>query len=113
MAPTLAFAGKGGVGKTTLAGTLARLLARRGQRVVAVDGDLNPNLGISLGLGAAASAGLQCIPQGIAMAVKLPSGESQLVLRRPFEDILAEYGADTPDGVRLLVMGRPDHAGFG
>lgn len=42
--------GKGGAGKTTVAGALARHLARRGQRVVALDCDPSPNLGISLGL---------------------------------------------------------------
>jgi cellulose biosynthesis protein BcsQ len=35
----LATAGKGGAGKSVLAGTLARILARRGHRVLAVDSD--------------------------------------------------------------------------
>ena len=47
----IAVAGKGGVGKTTVSGTVARALARRGQDVVALDADVNPMLGISLGLG--------------------------------------------------------------
>src|SRR5438128_12023551 len=38
----IAVAGKGGAGKTTLAGTLARVLGRRGQAVVAIDADTNP-----------------------------------------------------------------------
>ena len=40
----VAIAGKGGSGKTTIAGTLARVMADRGQRVVAIDDDSNPNL---------------------------------------------------------------------
>ncbi len=43
--------GKGGSGKTTVSGVLARSLARQGWEVVAIDCDSNPNLGISLGLG--------------------------------------------------------------
>jgi CO dehydrogenase maturation factor len=46
----IAVAGKGGSGKTTLAGTLARALGRRGQAVLAIDADTNPNLAITLGL---------------------------------------------------------------
>ncbi|MGH7424951.1 MAG: AAA family ATPase, partial [Candidatus Methylomirabilales bacterium] len=47
----IAIAGKGGSGKTTIAGVLARTLAREGHQVLAVDADTNPNLGISLGIG--------------------------------------------------------------
>ncbi|MDQ3912794.1 MAG: AAA family ATPase, partial [Actinomycetota bacterium] len=46
----IAVAGKGGSGKTTIAATLARVLARRGHRVTAIDGDPNPNLGVALGM---------------------------------------------------------------
>ncbi|MEP6476436.1 MAG: AAA family ATPase [Actinomycetota bacterium] len=40
----VAVGGKGGSGKTTISGTLARLFARRGQTVLAIDGDSNPTL---------------------------------------------------------------------
>ncbi len=40
----IAIAGKGGSGKTSISGTMSRLLARGGQNVLAIDGDSNPNL---------------------------------------------------------------------
>jgi len=50
MAYTLAVAGKGGTGKTTLAALLIQTLIERGEGpVLAVDADPNPNLGFALG----------------------------------------------------------------
>ena len=50
MAFTLAVAGKGGTGKTTLAALLIATLIERGEGpVLAVDADPNPNLGYGLG----------------------------------------------------------------
>ncbi len=46
----IAIAGKGGAGKTTIAATVARLVSRGGQTVVAIDGDSNPNLATALGI---------------------------------------------------------------
>ncbi|MCL4464624.1 MAG: carbon monoxide dehydrogenase accessory protein CooC [Chloroflexi bacterium] len=47
--PKLAITGKGGVGKTTLAGLLSRLYAAEGHKVIAVDADPDANLASSLG----------------------------------------------------------------
>ena len=41
--------GKGGVGKTTFAATLARLYAQEGKNVLAADVDPDANLGLALG----------------------------------------------------------------
>jgi len=46
----IAFVGKGGSGKTTLASTTARYLAARKLPVFAIDADINQHLGQSLGL---------------------------------------------------------------
>ena len=46
----LAITGKGGVGKSTLAGTLARLFAANGITVLAIDADPDANLASAVGL---------------------------------------------------------------
>ena len=46
----VAFIGKGGAGKSLIAGTVARLLARRGDRVLALDIDTMPGLALTLGM---------------------------------------------------------------
>lgn len=113
MAPTVAFAGKGGVGKTTLAGTFARIVARQGRKVLAVDADLNPNLAISLGMDPKLADTRTGLPSGIVSFAKTPDGQNRLVLTRSFDSIVQEFGTEAPDGVQLLLMGRPDHAGTG
>ena len=46
----VAITGKGGVGKTTLSATLARLYAAEGRTVLCADVDPDANLGLALGL---------------------------------------------------------------
>ncbi|MBA2319732.1 MAG: AAA family ATPase, partial [Deltaproteobacteria bacterium] len=66
----IAVAGKGGSGKTTLAGTLARRLAHRGARgVLAIDADSNPNLALTLGLSREAFHALAPLPRSIVKRV--------------------------------------------
>ena len=45
----IAVTGKGGVGKTTFAATLARLYADEGKQVLTADVDPDANLGLALG----------------------------------------------------------------
>jgi len=54
----IAFVGKGGSGKTTLAALFARSLAATGSPVLAFDADINQHLGTALGLGADEAAEL-------------------------------------------------------
>ncbi|HVL97636.1 MAG TPA: AAA family ATPase [Solirubrobacteraceae bacterium] len=96
----LVVAGKGGVGKTTIAGTLARALARSGHDVLALDCDTNPMLGISLGVGAERTDELVAVRQGV---------EEGSVAHEPTPAGMAEaFGADAPEGVRLVVASRLD-----
>ena len=101
----LAVAGKGGSGKTTLAATLARLYARKGRRVNAVDDDPNPNLAVALGLGEEGRSRLHRVPREQVMEERVDAaGNASLHLTRPFEDVVSEYGALGPDGVSVLTM---------
>jgi CO dehydrogenase maturation factor len=110
----IAIAGKGGSGKTTIAGTLARVLARSGDHgVLAIDADSNPNLGVTLGLSREQVAGLRTLDRSIVERVPDGEGKTKAVLTRPLIDILKDYSAETPDGVSLLMMGRVEHAGAG
>jgi CO dehydrogenase maturation factor len=111
--PTIAIAGKGGSGKTTIAGTMARVLARKGREVWAIDADSTPNLAITLGLSRTDSAALRPIPRSILHEDKDEQGRRRLTLAVPPESVVERYSAGTPDAVRLLLMGRVDHAGAG
>ncbi len=93
--------GKGGAGKTTVAGTLARHLARRGHRVVAVDCDPSPNLGLTLGLPPARVEALDAVHNGLVVAGHTHHDP------KPDADVLVDrFGTETPDGVRLVATGR-------
>ncbi len=104
----LAVAGKGGAGKTTISATLARLVARDGGRVVAIDADANPNLAVALGLPPSAATELRPLP--VALVSRRQGGTG---LTEPIEDVLDRYCLVAPDGVRLLGMGAPAHADEG
>lgn len=98
----IAVAGKGGSGKTTVSGTIARALARSGRTVVALDADTNPMLGISLGLGPERTEALAAARQAL--------DDGELEHRPTCEQIVETFGADAPDGIRLVVVSRIDQA---
>jgi len=101
----IAVAGKGGSGKTTTAATLARLFARGGYRVAAIDDDPNPNLSMAIGLTAEQQAALGRVPrEEILEEVTGDQGTTALHLKRPFVEVLQQYGASGPDGVGVLAM---------
>jgi CO dehydrogenase maturation factor len=101
----LAVCGKGGSGKTTLSATLARLFARRGHPVTALDGDPNPNLAAALGVPAEARERMQRVPREEIVAERTDAaGHTDLYLTRPFEEVLRQYGIIAPDGVGVLSM---------
>lgn len=97
----VAVAGKGGSGKSTVSGALARLLARRGHQVIAVDADPNPNLGVSLGMPTSSVETMRPILNAL-----LDSGHTHDDPTPPAEDLLSRYGVQAPDRVRLVATGK-------
>lgn len=100
----IAVAGKGGAGKTTIAATLARVLARRAYNVSALDDDPNPNLAIALGVSSDRVATLDRLPDEALEERSDARGEREIHLARSFEDVLSAHGVRGPDGVGLLRM---------
>ena len=109
----IAITGKGGVGKTTLAGTLARLLGRNRQRVLALDGDSNPNLAHMLGISRELIAQLPAVPMGLTEWREDANGKAYVHLRQPVAQFIAAYGIPAPDGVQLILTGEVEKASAG
>jgi CO dehydrogenase nickel-insertion accessory protein CooC1 len=82
----IAVGGKGGSGKTTIAGTLARVLAARGLRVVALDDDSNPNLALTVGLPAGSAAGISALRATSWRSARTPRGRAGWSSRCPWRN---------------------------
>src|SRR4030067_1203716 len=106
----IAISGKGGVGKTTLSCTLARLLSRRGYEVLAIDADPSMNL--------ASALGIKNPPRPLTEFTELideraggPAGVFKL--NPKVDDIVEKFGVTGPDNVKLLVLGTVERGGSG
>jgi CO dehydrogenase maturation factor len=113
----IAIAGKGGVGKTTLAALLAMLYVQEGRPVLAIDADPAACLADALGL-----------PEELAAQLKPISEMNDLIFERtgarpgtsggffslnPRVDDLPDRFSVTHRGVKLLQMGTIDLGGSG
>lgn len=96
--------GKGGVGKTTVAALLAQAYAGRGRRVLAIDTDSNPNLGVSLGLSLQETEAIPVLPRSLLVG----SGGDMTA-----DELIDQYARTTPSGARLLSAIRVTQAGAG
>jgi CO dehydrogenase maturation factor len=101
----LALVGKGGSGKSVVAGTVARILARQGSSVLALDVDTLPGLAYSVGLGRIGDAGM---PPDLA---ERQEGKGWVLREEVSAEALVDrYALDGPDGIRFLQLGKlPDH----
>lgn len=111
----IAVTGKGGVGKTTIAATLARLYADEGRPVLAADVDPDANLGLALGF-----------PEDLLDSIVPISKMRKLVAERteasadnrfykinPKVDDIPDTYSKMYNGVKLLVLGTVETAGSG
>jgi CO dehydrogenase maturation factor len=107
MNKTIAVAGKGGTGKTTVAALVVRELLRRGKTpILAIDADPVSNLGPALGINPQKTIG-QVGKEFIDSKLNLPPGMSKTsYLELQMNEALSEA-----QGVDLLVMGRTEGPG--
>jgi CO dehydrogenase maturation factor len=106
----IAISGKGGVGKTTLAATLAHLFARDGYRVTAIDCDADINLPSALGVKEKPKP-LSELHEIIEKRVVGPMGTYKL--NPKVDDVFEDYSVYNEDGVRVLVLGTIEKGGEG
>ena len=104
MSYTIGLAGKGGTGKTTIAGLLVKYLVEKGKTpVLAVDADANANLNDVLGLTVEETLGdaREEMKKGVATGMT-----KDVFMEMKLEQAVVEAG-----GYDLIVMGRPEGSG--
>ena len=111
----VAITGKGGVGKTTFASTLARLYADEGRNVLAADVDPDANLGLALGFTEEEVNSITPVSKMKELARERTAANASNTFYK-----LNPQVSDLPDklsreinGVKLLVMGTVDTGGTG
>ena len=111
----IAVAGKGGVGKTLIAGGLAYGFSLRGLKTIGIDADSSPNLGLTLGLSAEETRKIVPISDNKPLIESKTSTEYSGVYNLNFsvDDIVKQYSVPTPLGVNLIVMGTVHSMGAG
>jgi len=82
---------------------------------LAIDGDPNPNLALTLGMSRGDADKITYIPPTIMRLVKDDNGNSYVEPTLPTDDIMQQYASKVGDTIDLIVMGKPEHgtAGMG
>ena len=113
----IAISGKGGVGKTTLAGVLSRILAHQGRKVLAIDADPDSNLASAIGLPKEVLTKLSPIASMTSMieertGAKKGSYGTMFKLNPKVDDLPDDMGVNY-QGVKLLLLGCIPQGGGG
>jgi CO dehydrogenase maturation factor len=113
----IAISGKGGVGKTTLAGVMARVLAQRGHKVIAIDADPDSNLASALGIEESEAKKAQPLAQMqefIEERTGTKKGQYGAFFQiNPKVDDIPERFSLEKDGVKLITLGSIPQGGGG
>jgi len=109
IAVKIAVSGKGGVGKTTLARVMARILADEEKKVLAIDADMDANLASAIGVPAERLSALTPLAQKTSLveertAAKKGTFGGMFKLNPRVDDIPDDYSVNYR-GVKLLVLG--------
>ena len=117
MSLKVAISGKGGVGKSTLAGTLARLFAAGGHTVLAIDADPDANLASAVGLSADQRRDISTISTQRRLIEERTGARvneiGQIFSLNPDVTGIAEQYAVRHAGVDVLVLGASQQAAGG
>ena len=111
----VAITGKGGVGKTTLSATLARLYAAEGRTVLCADVDPDANLGLALGMSEEDVNAIVPISKMRSLIEERTGATKDNLfykLNPQVSDIPDKYAKEI-NGVKLLVMGTVETGGSG
>ncbi len=111
----IAVSGKGGVGKTFVAGVLADFFAKKGFKVLAIDADPSPNLALTLGIPLDEANKIVPVSENSQLLESKTRTNYEGVYRLSFtvDDIVEKFGVKSPYGMNLLVMGTVRSAGAG
>ncbi len=114
----LAISGKGGVGKTTFAGCLSKVLADEGYKVLAIDADPDSNLASALGFSPDKVKNITPIAE-MTKLIEERTGAKKgtfggfFKLNPKVDDIPDKFYIENKDGIKLLVLGSVPQGGGG